>query len=86
MASVMGNAAQPDPMDANAEVPAVKYRPAFVDYRGYREAKIGEWRQLNNAASQKAADTGAAAEQPAQSPEMLAPHSGHPMDHKEQRP
>ena len=42
-----GHAAEADPMDANVKVPAVKYRPALGGYQSYREAKIGQWRQLN---------------------------------------
>lgn len=81
LGSAVGNAAQPDPMDANAEVPALHYRPVLGDYQPYREAKIGPWSRLNAEVAPGATPSESAAGQP--SPEMPMPHAGHHLDHKE---
>lgn len=83
LVSAAGYAAQPDPMDADAEVPAVKYRPVLGDYQPYREAKIGSWHRLNVEVAPNATGGEPAVGQPAQSPEAPAPHAGHHMDDKE---
>lgn len=81
LGSVVGDAAQPDPMDANAEVPALNYRPVLDGYQPYRETKIGPWSRLNVEVAPRATPSEPAIGQP--SPGMPMPHAGHHMDHKE---
>ena len=38
----------PDPADASAAVPAVKYESAFSDYQPFREHESTSWKQVNN--------------------------------------
>lgn len=38
-----------DPLDAPARVPALTMRSSLRDYRPYKDAEVGPWRQLNDA-------------------------------------
>lgn len=42
-------AARPDPLDAQAPVPALSYRSAFAPYRKLGDAKPLSWREANEA-------------------------------------
>lgn len=37
-----------DPLEAQARLPALTVRSSLSDYRPYREAEVGHWRQLND--------------------------------------
>jgi hypothetical protein len=41
-------AAQPDPLDAAAAVPALEYRSALGAYRGFTEEPLQDWRGAND--------------------------------------
>ena len=41
--------ARPDPLDANASVPALSYRSSFSRYRGLGDDKRVSWREANDA-------------------------------------
>ena len=37
-----------DPLDAGAEVPAVRVRSSFAGYRGLADEHVGSWREVND--------------------------------------
>ena len=37
-----------DPLDASADVPAVRVRSSFAGYRGLADEKVGSWRETND--------------------------------------
>ncbi|MEZ5603232.1 MAG: hypothetical protein R3E41_03235 [Burkholderiaceae bacterium] len=37
-----------DPLDASAEVPAVRVRSSFAGYHGLADEKVGSWREAND--------------------------------------
>lgn len=84
----LAQSARPDPADAKAAVPALRYQSAFADYKPWQDAKLGDWRALNDALGGTGAGGGhaghampmaapAAASAPAS--KASAPHSGHHM-------
>ena len=83
-------AARPDPLDAQASVPALSYRPPLAQYRrlgdeqalSWREAndtviRIGGWRAYAREAQQPDAAPAAKPSDPAKT--MPAGHGGHKM-------
>ena len=81
---------RPDPADARAPAPALRYPSAFADYKPWRETKPGDWRAVNDNVRQAGSKGGghaghqmspaspAAASAPPAKP--AAPgHGGHPM-------
>jgi len=43
--------APPNPADADAPVPVVKFESAFASYRSYREEPLAPWREVNDEAA-----------------------------------
>lgn len=41
-----------DPLDASAEVPAVRVRSSFAGYHGLADEKVGSWREANDTVGQ----------------------------------
>lgn len=50
--AVAAPASQPtsrlDPLDAAADVPAIRVRPAFAGYHGLADEKVGPWQEAND--------------------------------------
>jgi len=78
--------ARPDPADAKAAVPALRYDSAFKAYRPYAEPEIARWRDVNDEMTRLGGHAGhmpQAARQetssPKSSPKTAAPsgHGGH---------
>ena len=44
----LAQAARPDPVDARAPAPALRYPSAFADYKPWQEIKPGDWRAVND--------------------------------------
>jgi hypothetical protein len=44
----LAQAGRPDPADAKAPAPALRYRSAFADYKPWQESKPGDWRAVND--------------------------------------
>ena len=85
----LAQAARPDPADAKAPAPALRYTSAFADYKPWQETKPGDWRAVNDNVRQATAKSGghvghqmspaspAAASAPLAKPAAPA-HGGHP--------
>lgn len=85
----LAQARRPDPSDAKAAAPALRYQSAFADYKPWQDAKPGNWRALNDVLGGTGAGGGhaghampmtvpAAASAPA-SKASVRTHSGHHM-------
>jgi hypothetical protein len=61
----LGQAGRPDPSDAKAAAPALRYRSAFADYKPWQQTRPGDWRAANDNVRQAGAKSGG--------------HAGHPM-------
>ena len=47
-AAVAQGDGRPNPLDAQAKVPAVEYRSAFEGYRSFAERDLRDWRSAND--------------------------------------
>lgn len=91
-ASAQRSPATPDPADAGAPVPAVKYESAFAGYAPFREEKLAPWREMNDEVGRvgghmgifRAADGGPDSAKRAKQPSSSdgAPAHGHQSGHK----
>ena len=45
---VVAQAGRPDPADAKAPAPAIRYESAFADYKPWQETRPGDWRAVND--------------------------------------
>ncbi|HEX5611649.1 MAG TPA: hypothetical protein VFX67_03285 [Burkholderiales bacterium] len=71
--------ARPQPADAKAAIPALRYHSAFQDYRPHVEPQIAPWREVNEEMARLGGHAGhmpQAARQEKSAPKPPA-HSGH---------
>jgi hypothetical protein len=84
----LAQTARPDPADAKAAAPPLRYQSAFADYKPWQDAKPGDWRAVNDNVRDAGAKGGAhgghasppapAASAPAAKASAPAPaHGGH---------
>lgn len=68
-------AIRPDPSDAKAAAPPLRYNSSFADYKPWRDTKPGDWRALNDALQGTGAGGGHAGHATPPAPAPLAPHT-----------
>ncbi len=74
--------ARPDPADAKAAVPPLRYDSAFKDYRPHAEPEIARWREVNEEMGRLGGHVGhlpqaAPQHKPAPKPAAQSGHGGH---------
>ncbi len=59
------------PEQADTQVPALEYRPAFDDYTPFRQTELADWRSVNDAVGSLGGHTGH------RQPDTTADHDRH---------
>jgi hypothetical protein len=81
--AALAQTARPEPADAKASAPQLRYLSAFTDYKPWQDAKLGDWRALNDILRSQAAGGGGHAGHampmpaPASAPNANKPASAH---------